>query len=76
MDPRKASEPATESVIEPRASDQLPGRIDRDNTTKLEARQRNHRRLKGEADGASSIYVGRDLAGTISWQAGVCSARR
>jgi hypothetical protein len=71
----KASGPATDSVNEPLASDHASDRRENtQNLKKTQARPRDPRRLKGEADGESSIYVGGDLAGTISWLGGTCTA--
>jgi hypothetical protein len=56
MAPSNASGPATESVSEPRVGDHASGRLhNTQNITKPQARPRDLRRRKGEADGSQRV---------------------
>jgi hypothetical protein len=56
MAPSNASGPATESVSEPRVGDHASGRLhNTQNITKPQARPRDLRRRKGEANGSQRV---------------------
>jgi hypothetical protein len=75
MEPSNASGPATDSVNEPRVGDHASDRLhNTQNITKLQARPRDRRRPKGEPNGETAIYAGRQLAGAIAWRGGICTA--